>query len=106
MLRETGMDSGSYSLIYATIHIFISRLTHWLIGVTMPEEPKKVKAGGTVGPGKYVCVDCGFEYSVTGSEADLRKCPSCACEFYNCLPMTHIRPDIKTPEDARHPPER
>jgi len=26
--------------------------------------------------------------------------------MYNCLPMTHIRPDIKTPEDVMHPPER
>ena len=72
----------------------------------MSEEPKKVKAGETVGPGKYACIDCGLEFVVTESSKDLRKCPTCACETYNCLPMTHIRPDIKTPEDVRHPPKR
>jgi len=39
-------------------------------------------------------------------EQDLRKCPQCACEEYQCFPMTHIRPDIKTPEDAMNPPKR
>ena len=69
-------------------------------------EVKKVKSGEKVGPGKYVCVDCGFEFEINDTEQDLRKCPKCACEMYDCFPITHIRPDINTPEDAKNPPER
>ena len=69
-------------------------------------EVKKVKSGEKVGPGKYVCVDCGFEFEKNDTEQDLRKCPKCACEMYDCFPITHIRPDINTPEDAKNPPER
>jgi rubrerythrin len=64
------------------------------------------KAGESVGPGKYVCVDCGHEMELDKSEQDLRKCPVCSCEEYQCVPMTHIRPDIKTPEDVWNPPKR
>ncbi|MDD1723712.1 MAG: hypothetical protein LUQ07_01135 [Methanospirillum sp.] len=71
----------------------------------MPEE-KKVKAGSKVGPGKYVCVDCGKVYELTGTEQDLRRCSACSCEMYNCFPITHIRPDVKTPEDVVNPPDR
>lgn len=67
---------------------------------------KKVKAGSKVGPGKYVCIDCGTEFELSAAEQDLRKCPKCACEEYQCFPMTHIRPDIKTPEDAMAPPKK
>ena len=70
------------------------------------KEPKKVKAGEKVGPGKYICIDCGREIHINKAEEDLVKCPTCACEMYQCFPMTHIRPDIKTPEDAKHPPKR
>ncbi|MBN1165973.1 MAG: hypothetical protein JXA44_02450 [Methanospirillaceae archaeon] len=69
-------------------------------------EQNKVKAGSKVGPGKYVCVDCGMTYEMTESEQDLRICPSCSCEMYNCFPMTHIRSDIKSPEDVKNPPKR
>lgn len=69
-------------------------------------EPKRVQAGCKIGPGKYVCVDCGKEYEMTGTEQDLRKCSACECEMYDCFPMTHIREDIKSPEDAKNPPER
>lgn len=69
-------------------------------------EQKAYKAGQKVGPGKYVCIDCGKEYKLDKSEQDLRKCPSCSCEEYQCLPMTHIRPDVKTPADAKNPPKR
>jgi len=69
-------------------------------------DTKKVKAGSKVGPGKYVCVDCGKEYELTGTEQDLRHCPACSCEMYDCFPITHIRPDVKSPEDAVNPPER
>ena len=69
-------------------------------------EQKTYNAGQKVGPGKYVCIDCGKELTLDKSEQDLRKCPSCACEEYQCFPMTHIRPDIKTPEDAKNPPKR
>ena len=72
----------------------------------MTESPKRVKPGEKVGPGKYVCVDCGLEFAVDEADKDLRPCPSCACEMYDCFPMTHIREDVKTPEDARHPPKR
>ncbi|WP_062396857.1 hypothetical protein [Methanogenium cariaci] len=69
--------------------------------------PKRVKAGEKVGPGTYQCVDCGLEFAIDESDKDLRKCPTCACEYYNCFPMTHIREDIRTPpEDVRHPPKR
>ncbi|MDD1678545.1 MAG: hypothetical protein LUO93_05100 [Methanomicrobiales archaeon] len=70
------------------------------------KKAKAVKAGGKVGPGKYVCIDCGAEYELNKAEQDLRKCPSCACEEYQCYPMTHIRPDVKTPEDAINPPKK
>jgi len=69
-------------------------------------EKTQVKAGNKVGPGKYVCVDCGKEYEMTDAEQDLRKCSACSCEMYQCFPITHIRPDIKTPEDAVRPPKR
>ncbi|WOF15225.1 hypothetical protein F1737_00300 [Methanoplanus sp. FWC-SCC4] len=73
----------------------------------MSEAPQRVKAGDTVGPGTYICVDCGLEYKVTETQqSDLRKCPACACEMYDCFPITHIRDDVKTPEDAKHPPKR
>ncbi len=74
--------------------------------VTTVTEAKKVKAGDKVGPGKYVCIDCGHAFEFTEAEQDLRKCPACACEMYDCLPMTHIRSDVKTPEDAINPPKR
>jgi len=67
---------------------------------------EKAKAGQKVGPGKYVCIDCGREMQLDAVEQDLRKCPQCACEEYQCFPMTHIRPDIKTAEDVMHPPKR
>jgi len=69
-------------------------------------EQKKYNAGQKVGPGKYVCLDCGRELTLDKSEQDLRKCPSCSCAEYQCFPMTHIRPDIKTHEDAKNPPKR
>lgn len=69
-------------------------------------EQKHVKAGEKVGPGTYVCVDCGMKYEMTQSEQDLRHCPSCSCEMYDCFPITHIRDDVKTPEDAVNPPNR
>ena len=72
----------------------------------MSEAPKRVRAGDKVGPGIYKCVDCGLEFAVNESDRDLRKCPTCACEMYDCFPMTHIRDDVKTPEDAKHPPKR
>jgi hypothetical protein len=68
--------------------------------------PEKAKAGDKVGPGKFVCLDCGKEMVLDAVEQDLRKCPHCACEHYLCFPMTHIRPDIKTPEDVENPPKR
>ena len=71
----------------------------------MPEGIEK-KAGETVGPGKYICLDCGHEEVLDKSEQDLRTCPKCACEEYQCVPMTHIRPDIKSPEDVANPPKR
>lgn len=74
--------------------------------VTTMSEGKQIKAGGKVGPGKYVCVDCGKVYEMTEAEQDLRHCPSCSCDMYNCFPNTHIREDIKTPEDAVNPPKR
>ncbi len=74
--------------------------------VIIMTEQSRIKAGSKVGPGKYVCVDCGKTYHMTESEQDLRICPSCSCEMYDCLPMTHIRSDVKTPEDAEHPPKR
>jgi len=72
----------------------------------MSETPKKVKAGDKVGKGRYVCVDCGLEFEINDTQQDLRKCPACACEMYNCFPITHIRTDIKTPDDVKHPPKR
>lgn len=72
----------------------------------MADKTEKAKAGTKPGPGKYVCIDCGRELHITDSEQDLVKCPSCACETYNCFPLHHIRPDVKTEEDARHPPKR
>jgi len=69
-------------------------------------EGDHVKAGNKVTPGKYVCIDCGYESELSDVEQDLRKCPKCSCEEYQCLPMTHIRPDIKTVEDVQHPPKR
>lgn len=72
----------------------------------MSESPKRVKAGDKVGPGTYKCVDCGLEFAINESDKDLRKCPTCACENYNCMPMTHVRSDIKSPEDVRNPPKR
>ncbi|MDD1663490.1 MAG: hypothetical protein LUQ60_07070 [Methanomicrobiales archaeon] len=67
---------------------------------------KLVKAGTKGEPGKYVCIDCGYEFALDAAEKDLKKCPMCACEEYNCFPMTHMRPDVKTPEDARNPPKK
>ena len=74
--------------------------------VTTVTAEKKVKAGEKVGPGKYVCIDCGHAYEFTEAEQDLRKCAACSCEMYDCFPMTHIRSDVKTPEDAINPPKR
>lgn len=74
--------------------------------IVLAESHEKVKAGGKVGPGKYVCLDCGKEYTLDAVEQDLRKCPQCSCEEYQCLPMTHIRPDIKSSEDVLNPPKR
>jgi len=68
-------------------------------------EETQVKAGCVVGPGTYTCTSCGHEH-VLESEKDLKACPSCACDMYNCIPMTHVRPDIKTAEDVMNPPER
>ncbi|MDD1655280.1 MAG: zinc ribbon-containing protein [Methanomicrobiales archaeon] len=67
---------------------------------------KMAKAGEKASPGKYVCIDCGYEFELSAVEKDLKKCPMCACEEYNCYPMTHIRPDVKTPEDAKSPPKK
>ncbi len=67
---------------------------------------EQIKAGQKVGPGKYVCIDCGKTIEMTEAEQDLRKCPACSCEMYDCFPITHIREDVKTPEDAMHPPKR
>lgn len=72
----------------------------------MSAKPKIVKAGEKAPPGKYVCIDCGAEFELSEMEKDLKKCPTCSCEEYNCFPMTHIRPDIKTPEDAMNPPKK
>ena len=69
-------------------------------------EQKTYNAGQKVCPGKYVCLDCGNELTHDKSEQDLRKCPACSCAEYQCFPMTHIRPDITTPEDAKNPPKR
>jgi len=66
-------------------------------------ETKAVKAGTKGEPGKYVCIDCGYEFELKGSEKDLKKCPMCSCEEYNCFAM---RPDIKTPEDVKNPPKK
>lgn len=74
--------------------------------VVEPGTSKTAKAGEKPGPGRYICIDCGREVRVDSTDADLVKCPTCACEMYNCFPMTHIRPDIKTPEDVMNPPER
>jgi hypothetical protein len=68
-------------------------------------QPTRVKAGKNASPGKYVCIDCGHEIQLSETEKDLKKCPTCACEEYNCFPMTHIRPDVKTAEDALNPPK-
>ncbi len=67
---------------------------------------KAVKAGTKGEPGKYVCIDCGYEFELSAAEKDLKKCPMCACEEYNCFPMTSMRPDIKTPEDVLNPPKK
>ena len=67
---------------------------------------KMVKAGGKGEPGKYVCIDCGYEFQLDAAEKDLKKCPMCACEEYNCFPMVAMRPDIKTPEDVMNPPKK
>ena len=67
---------------------------------------KPVKAGEKGSPGKYVCIDCGYEFELSAVEKDLKKCPMCACEEYACFPMTAIRPDVKTPEDVRSPPKK
>jgi len=48
-------------------------------------EEKKYTAGQKFGPGKYVCIDCGKEFTLDKSEQDLRKCPSCSCEEYQCF---------------------
>ena len=74
--------------------------------VAEPGTRKTAKAGEKPGRGRYICIDCGREIRLDSTDADLVQCPTCACEMYNCLPMTHIRPDIKTPEDVLHPPER
>jgi hypothetical protein len=74
--------------------------------VTEPGTQKKATAGEKPGPGRYICVDCGREMRLDEVDEDLVKCPTCACETYNCFPMHHIRPDIKTPEDVANPPER
>jgi len=68
-------------------------------------EPTQINAGCAVGPGTYTCTSCGQEV-VLDSEKDLKPCPSCSCGLFNCMPMTHVRPDVKTAEDAMHPPER
>jgi hypothetical protein len=48
---------------------------------------KRVKSGEKVGPGIYVCVDCRMKFEMTHSEQDLRHCPACACEMYDCFPI-------------------
>jgi len=67
---------------------------------------KTAKAGGKGEPGKYVCIDCGYEFELSAAEKDLKKCPMCSCEEYQCFPMTHIRPDIRKPEDVLNPPKK
>ncbi|NYT06130.1 MAG: zinc ribbon-containing protein [Methanomicrobiales archaeon] len=74
--------------------------------MTESGKTKQAKAGEKVGPGKYVCIDCGREIKIDSVDKDLVKCPTCACETYDCFPITHIRPDVKTPDDAKHPPKR
>ncbi|MCP1661467.1 MAG: hypothetical protein D5R99_06950 [Methanocalculus sp. MSAO_Arc1] len=70
------------------------------------ERSEIVKAGTTAKPGKYVCIDCGAEMTLAKVEEDLRKCPTCECAEYQCFPMTHIRPDVKTADDVNNPPKR
>jgi rubrerythrin len=67
---------------------------------------KSAKAGSKGEPGRYVCIDCGYEFELSSRDKELKKCPMCACEEYNCFPMVAMRPDIKTPEDARNPPKK
>ena len=99
--------------LYAVFCLFMMHERNSYISLTCMKvlvnemtEQKTYTAGQKVGAGKYVCIDCGKELTLDKSEQDLRKCPSCACEEYQCFPMTHIRPDIKTPEDAKNPPKR
>jgi len=70
------------------------------------EKAKPAKAGGKAEPGKYVCIDCGYEFELSSRDKELKKCPMCSCEEYNCFPMVAMRPDIKTPEDAMNPPKK
>ncbi len=77
-----------------------------MTSVAAPGEKKQAKAGERPGPGRYICIDCGREIRLDRVDEDLVRCPTCACETYNCFPMTHIRPDIRTPEDVVNPPER
>ena len=70
------------------------------------EKSKPAKAGSTGEPGKYVCIDCGYEFELSSRDKELKKCPMCACEEYNCFPMVAMRPDIKTPEDVMNPPKK
>ncbi|MDD1676472.1 MAG: hypothetical protein LUQ40_01905 [Methanomicrobiales archaeon] len=76
------------------------------IGMCAEVKPRRAKAGKGAGPGKYVCIDCGHEFELPKEEQDLKKCPMCSCENYNCFPMTAMRPDIKTPEDVLNPPKK
>ena len=34
---------------------------------------KAVKAGEKGSPGKYVCIDCGYEFELSAMEKDLKK---------------------------------
>jgi rubrerythrin len=70
------------------------------------EKATPAKAGSKGEPGKYVCIDCGYEFELSSRDKELKKCPMCACEEYNCFPMVAMRPDIKTPEDAMNPPKK
>jgi len=67
---------------------------------------KTARAGSKGEPGKYVCIDCGYEFELSSRDKELKKCPMCACEEYNCFPMVAMRPDIKTPEDVKNPPKK
>ena len=56
--------------------------------------------------GKYVCIDCGKELTLDKSEQEYQEVSCLLLRRVQCFPMTHIRTDVKTPEDAKNPPKR